>query len=145
MEEKTDSLSAIEEKLQTLTAENAELKEKIAELDKKLSANGQPSSALSIEDLRKQIVEIVSSLNTPQSKPTSEFCKVSTCKEKSRARGFCAKHYQKWRRGTLPGFVPLGGKLNLEGKTFQFDESLEGEPYQVVDGKVIVNGQTFES
>jgi predicted nucleic acid-binding Zn-ribbon protein len=35
-----------------------------------------------------------------------KVCKVPGCKESPRARGFCARHYQKWRRGTLEGFEP---------------------------------------
>jgi hypothetical protein len=31
-------------------------------------------------------------------------CQVDDCARKVRARGFCAKHYQQWRRGTLDGF-----------------------------------------
>lgn len=31
-------------------------------------------------------------------------CQVADCTEKHRAKGFCARHYQQWRRGVLPGF-----------------------------------------
>ena len=33
-------------------------------------------------------------------------CKVDGCSKKLRAKGFCAAHYQQWRRGTLEGFAP---------------------------------------
>jgi hypothetical protein len=36
--------------------------------------------------------------------PDDERCKVPGCPEKHRAKGFCARHYQQWRRGALPGF-----------------------------------------
>ena len=36
--------------------------------------------------------------------PTADGCQVDACARKVRARGFCAKHYQQWRRGTLDGF-----------------------------------------
>jgi hypothetical protein len=32
----------------------------------------------------------------------AERCAVPGCTESPRARGYCARHYQKWRRGTLP-------------------------------------------
>ena len=33
-----------------------------------------------------------------------EICLVEGCGETTRARGFCARHYQRWRRGTLEGY-----------------------------------------
>lgn len=35
---------------------------------------------------------------------TDERCRVDGCEEIRRSKGFCAKHYQQWRRGKLPGF-----------------------------------------
>lgn len=31
-------------------------------------------------------------------------CRVPDCDEKHRAKGFCARHYQQWRRNALPDF-----------------------------------------
>ncbi|MGB0641658.1 MAG: hypothetical protein ACPGTU_20160, partial [Myxococcota bacterium] len=31
-------------------------------------------------------------------------CKASGCDEPYRAKGFCARHYQQWKRGRLPEF-----------------------------------------
>lgn len=31
-------------------------------------------------------------------------CRVEGCPEPRRSKGFCARHYQQWRRGRLPGF-----------------------------------------
>ncbi len=33
-----------------------------------------------------------------------EACRVSGCTGKVRAKSFCGKHYQQWRRGNLDGF-----------------------------------------
>ncbi len=33
--------------------------------------------------------------------PSSEGCLVPGCGEPRRAKGYCAKHYQQWKRGTL--------------------------------------------
>ena len=33
-------------------------------------------------------------------------CKVEGCDEPYRAKGFCARHYQQWKRGRLPEFPP---------------------------------------
>lgn len=44
---------------------------------------------------------------TAQVSPTSTGvapCKVPGCADPARARGFCARHYQHWKRNRLPGF-----------------------------------------
>lgn len=33
-----------------------------------------------------------------------EPCRAEGCEEPVRSKGFCARHYQQWRRGKLPGF-----------------------------------------
>lgn len=45
---------------------------------------------------------------TPEEAPRSQTltCKVSGCDEPYRAKGFCARHYQQWKRGRLPEFPP---------------------------------------
>ena len=70
----------------------------------------------------------------------SAHCKVPDCKELARARGFCARHYQKWRRGTLRGFVSLDGTVEINGKPHSVAPKLVGEPYTISDGEVLVGG-----
>ena len=43
---------------------------------------------------------------TPTASPRARVCKVDGCNKKIRAKGFCAAHYQQWRRGTLEGYPP---------------------------------------
>ncbi|MFT5682251.1 MAG: hypothetical protein ACI8RZ_003169 [Myxococcota bacterium] len=69
-----------------------------------------------------------------------EDCKVHDCDDPGRARGFCARHYQKWRRGTLAGFVSLEGDVTVGGETIKL-EGLSGEAYTTDGGKILVNGQ----
>ncbi len=38
--------------------------------------------------------------------PSKPGCKVADCDRKVKAKGFCSKHYARWRRGTLEGFDP---------------------------------------
>ena len=48
----------------------------------------------------------------PKSKPAvagARVCKVPDCGGVIRAKGFCGKHYQKFKRNTLPGFVGTDG------------------------------------
>jgi hypothetical protein len=39
---------------------------------------------------------------------STDGCKVPDCDDPVRSKGFCARHYQKWRRGTLDGFPLMG-------------------------------------
>jgi len=43
---------------------------------------------------------------TAEAPPKSQtlLCKVPECDEKYRSKGFCARHYQQWRRGRLEAF-----------------------------------------
>jgi len=36
-------------------------------------------------------------------------CKLHDCDTGVRAKGFCGKHYQKWKRGTLDGYINFDG------------------------------------
>ena len=70
-----------------------------------------------------------------------EICKVEGCGVEGRARGFCARHYQRWRRGNLQkDYVSLEGEVLLGGQKRQVDALLAGEPYTVVDGQVLIHG-----
>lgn len=58
-----------------------------------------------------QLTRRLDSAPKAESKPADDaravaICKVEGCDERVRARGFCAPHYQKWRRGKLEGFEP---------------------------------------
>jgi len=37
---------------------------------------------------------------------TARTCKVDGCTDPYRSKGFCGRHYQAWRRGSLAGFPP---------------------------------------
>lgn len=40
----------------------------------------------------------------PPPKSKTHICKVPGCNEPYRSKGFCARHYQQWRRGRLEDF-----------------------------------------
>jgi hypothetical protein len=72
-----------------------------------LEASTQAAAPAATPDLEALIEGVMARLKQqgwtpPRPAPTS--CKVPECEEKSRARGFCGRHYQQWRRGRLPGF-----------------------------------------
>lgn len=62
-------------------------------------------------------------------------CKVDGCTNKHRARGFCARHYQQWRRSALPGFVGPDGRIPLGDDSFAtVDKSHSGKAVTINDG-----------
>jgi len=74
----------------------------------------------------------------PAPPATPDGCQVEGCTNKHRSKGFCSPHYQRWRRGTLPGFVLTDGSVTVDGKTRKVGKKNAGLPYTVVDGKAVV-------
>lgn len=135
--------------------EIASLRQEVAEL------GSQDTAALEarIQALEERLAQVQAALeqaSTPApSAPASKRpapakgdrgCKVPDCTASHRARGFCGKHYQMLRRSTLPGFAGPDGRVPFEdGSTWQVSESHYGEPAQLVDGAVLVDGQAVEA
>lgn len=71
---------------------------------------------------------------------TARACKVEGCDGSHRARGFCGKHYQLWKRGVLPGFVLADGPVILEadGTRHIADAAQAGQPAALIDGALTV-------
>ncbi len=62
--------------------------------------------------------------------PAGKVCKVADCETGVRARGFCAKHYQKWKRGTLPGYIGAEGTTEHEAVVYYVDSDSAGQEVQ---------------
>jgi hypothetical protein len=54
-------------------------------------------------------------------------CRVDGCPAAVRARGFCAKHYQKWKRGTLVGFISPDGITTHDEVVYRVGAEFAGE------------------
>lgn len=70
-------------------------------------------------------------------------CKVSDCDGAHRARGFCGRHYQMWKRGTLPGYVSPDGTVSFDGDERRWkvaDKDLAGAHATLSRGKVRIEG-----
>jgi len=85
-------LSAVETRLGALETSHSErlaaLEAQVARIANAATASAQPAASTPAA--------------TTAAAPSS--CKVTECDTKPRAKGFCAKHYQRWRRGTLEGY-----------------------------------------
>ena len=151
-----DRLTGVEDRLQDLEDRLDEFEARLSALE----AAGQPSSAvdntagpvagITAEQLEERLAALVESLKSvpaPAPQRTAapvparrEKCKVDDCDDPGRARGFCARHYQKWRRGTLFGFVSLEGEVSVGGEIVCI-RNHAGEPYTTEGGKILVNGK----
>ena len=76
-----ESIDDIEDQMQALESRTASLEAAVARLEAAQAAR-------------------------PSLPAVARTCKVPGCNRKLRAKGFCAVHYQRWRRGTLEGFPP---------------------------------------
>ena len=74
----------------------------------------------------------------PAPSTTPDGCRVAGCDNNHRSKGFCSPHYQRWRRGTLPGFVMPDGSAVVGDKTRKLGKKNAGLPYEVIDGKPAV-------
>ncbi len=54
-------------------------------------------------------------------------CKVDGCEKGLRARGFCAAHYQKFKRGTLVGWVGSDGATTHENVKYMVGAEFSGQ------------------
>ena len=55
------------------------------------------------------------------------ICKVDGCEKGLRARGFCAAHYQKFKRGTLVGWVGSDGATTHENVKYMVGAEFSGQ------------------
>ena len=83
----------------------------------------------------------------PPSKPVAQ-CIVPGCSNPVRCKDLCSAHYQRWRRGTLKGFVSPDGLVKDGKRVFKVDESYAGEPCtisgRVGERKIRINREFVE-
>lgn len=93
-EDLAERLDTIEDRFSALEARIAALEERPAAA----SPTASTPASTARDDAPGQARE------ASQPVAAAKVCKVPECDEDPRARGFCARHYQQWRRGTLDGF-----------------------------------------
>jgi hypothetical protein len=60
----------------------------------------------------------------------SRLCRVPDCGGNIRAKGFCGKHYQQFKRNTLSGFVGVDGATVHEEVKYSVSKDHIGEPVE---------------
>lgn len=70
---------------------------------------------------------------------SARSCKVGDCDGPLRARGFCAKHYQQWKRGNLEGVVSPDGTTVDGAVRYRVDVEAAGQLVQTrYDGDEVI-------
>lgn len=146
----TTRLSDLEGIIQTLRSENVALKEQITNTGS-ASSPQQVQTNTAQQALQEQLQHLLTRVQALESAPTtnqktkaaesSSVCREDSCTKNVRAGGFCSSHYNKWRRGTLSGFVSYDSTVSVDEQIITVNESLKGLPYTVNDGKLFVDGQ----
>jgi hypothetical protein len=78
--------------------------------------------------------------STPEGVVTAPLgCKVPGCGGTHRARGFCGKHYQLWRRDLLEGYVRFEGGVRIDGVLYDADAAHGGRPARYENGRIVVD------
>lgn len=118
-------------RLAGLAAEDEEITRQLAEVHERLQGLSDRVVAL------RQLVDAAPGAaaapeQAERAAPAAEQdrgCKVPGCTQEHRARGFCARHYQMWKRGTLAGFVNADGTVFFSDgeRRWRVDPSLAGE------------------
>jgi hypothetical protein len=149
IQELSDKMRALEEKLALMTLEQAEaMRDLTASLDglggrlEALERDEEPCTSHTEETapiLLRFEVEAPQEVEAdpPVAEATPTTCSVPGCTLPYRSRGFCSPHYQRWRRGTLEGFVPLTGLVGDGDHMLQIDKNLAGRPYTLGGGNVV--------
>ena len=139
LEGRADDLQA---KLGTAEAEITELRDALANSNAALATANAGLAALQAETHDHVEPEVPAPAEQPTPAPapaaTPDGCQVPGCTKKHRSKGFCSSHYQRWRRGTLTGFVLTDGTVTVGDKTRKVNKKLAGRAYTVVDGKAVV-------
>ncbi len=59
---------------------------------------------------------------------SAKTCKLDDCDKGVRAKGFCAAHYQKFKRNTLEGFVNADGSTIADNVRYRVGADFAGQP-----------------
>lgn len=131
-------------RLDALQATLSSLGTKVTDLQK--TAKATESRAQSASTTAKAATTAATSAKKATAKAAASSddkgCKVDGCTSNHRARGFCGRHYQMWKRNTLPGFVGADGIVSFEegGPTWKVDDTYAGEPATLDGKRILVDG-----
>ena len=139
-----DGLDEIEESIHDLQTQVVDLSSVVSQLqnENELLRSGTTPDLTEIIK-RLDALENQTVTSRPVTSASGTPCRVDGCTSNARGFGFCSRHYAKWRRGTLPGYVSYEATVTVNGQTIQVDESLKGHPFSVVDENIVIGDLTI--
>ncbi|MFH1467790.1 MAG: hypothetical protein ABIO70_25615 [Pseudomonadota bacterium] len=112
----------------------------LAASDERLAEANARIEALRAEALRPPSTPATGAPPAPEE---PHRCLVEGCTNKRRSKGFCSPHYQRWRRGTLPGFVRPDGVVVEGERRWRLHPNLGGKPYTIEGDKLLIEGKAY--
>lgn len=77
---------------------------------------------------------------------STAVCRVPGCSAPVKARGLCGRHYGRWHRGRLPGWVFADGRVDLgTDGWWRVDPALSAEPVGPGGGDTLVHAEDGRS
>jgi len=98
-----EGIGGIEDQLAALKTQLAALQTDASAKPKRSTAKAAkaPAKRAKKTTAKKTTAKKTTAKKTAAKKTAAKACSVKGCKGTHRARGYCAKHYQQWKRGTL--------------------------------------------
>jgi len=131
-------VDALRRRISDLDQRAAALEQRLAALERRAE-----DDALALAEARTRVAELEAApAPGPEAAPPA-VCQVPGCGGEYRSKGFCSAHYQRWRRGTLSGYVLTDGTVQDGARRFKVDVALAGAPAEVTgpdDARVVLVG-----
>ncbi|MBN1336887.1 MAG: hypothetical protein JXB39_13095 [Deltaproteobacteria bacterium] len=128
-------VEALRRRFQELEQRTATLEQRIATLEHHAEETAHALAEARSRDARPAVS------STPAKSADGAVCQVPGCGGVYRSKGFCSPHYQRWRRGTLPGFVRTDGTVPDGARRWKVGVEHAGSPVEVTgpeDARVVL-------
>lgn len=124
-------LDRLEKTLSELTDALESLKSTVDEASEKATAAAAKADAAPAPESKdtKSAPKKVAA-KAPAKKAGAKICRVPGCEKVVRAKGFCGAHYQKFKRGTLDGWVGADGTTTHEEVRYRVGNEYIGQPVE---------------
>ncbi len=126
-------LDRLEKTLSELTGALESLKSTVDEASEKAAAVAAKADAAPAPKSRTKAPESApneAAAQAPAKKVGAKVCRVPGCEKVVRAKGFCGAHYQKFKRGTLVGWVGADGTTTHEEVRYRVGSEYIGQPVE---------------
>jgi crotonobetainyl-CoA:carnitine CoA-transferase CaiB-like acyl-CoA transferase len=127
-----NKLDRLEKTLNELTSTLESLKAAVDEASEAAAeARKAPAAAQAVKEASKPAAKpAAKAASKAPATASGKACRVDECGKPVRAKGFCGAHYQKFKRGTLGGWVGADGATTHEEVKYQVGTEYVGQPVE---------------